>query len=103
MLTQWNAWGNAQERNSPRADFRLLERSVFSDRMVFVRAVHQSKYMSDLELSVYNSWCASAALGQACCALVVKALMLCILLTGMWRACIEYVRSTGRGGYWQLV
>ena len=35
---------------------RLLERSVFSDRMVFVRAVHEAQYMSDLELSVYDSW-----------------------------------------------
>ena len=40
---------------------RLLERSVWSDRMVFVRAVHNSDWMSDLELSVYNSWCAATA------------------------------------------
>ena len=45
-----------QEREEKTADLRLLERSVFSDRMVFVQAVHESKYMSDLELSVYNSW-----------------------------------------------
>ena len=45
-----------QEREFPQSDLRLLERSVFSDRMVFVRAVHESKYMSDLELNVYNSW-----------------------------------------------
>ncbi|KAK9786082.1 hypothetical protein WJX73_009061 [Symbiochloris irregularis] len=45
-----------QKRNSPEMKFRLLERSVFSDRMVFVRAVHQAKHMSDLELSLYNSW-----------------------------------------------
>ncbi|DBB02914.1 TPA: hypothetical protein ACH3X1_013516 [Trebouxia sp. C0004] len=36
--------------------FRLLERSVFSDRMVFVRAVHEAKWMSDLELNIYDSW-----------------------------------------------
>ena len=35
---------------------RLLERSVFSDRMVFVRAVHEAKCMTDAELSVYDSW-----------------------------------------------
>ena len=35
---------------------RLLERSVFSDRMVFVRAVHEAKWMSELELAVYESW-----------------------------------------------
>lgn len=35
---------------------RLLERSVFSDRMVFVRAVHEAKWLSDAELEVYDSW-----------------------------------------------
>ncbi len=35
---------------------RLLERSVFSDRMVFVRAVHESQWLSDMELSIYDSW-----------------------------------------------
>lgn len=34
---------------------RLMERSVFSDRMVFVRAVNESKWMSDVELAVYDS------------------------------------------------
>lgn len=38
------------------ANWRLMERSVFSDRMVFVKAVHESQWMSDLELSVYDSW-----------------------------------------------
>ena len=36
---------------------RLLERSVWSDRMVFVKAVSDSGWMSPLEQSVYNSWC----------------------------------------------
>ena len=35
---------------------RLLERSVFSDRMVFVRAVHEARWMSDMELDIYDSW-----------------------------------------------
>lgn len=35
---------------------RLLERSVFSDRMVFVRAVHDAKWLSDAELEIYDSW-----------------------------------------------
>ena len=35
---------------------RLLERSVWSDRMVFVKAVSESGWMSPLEQSVYNSW-----------------------------------------------
>lgn len=48
-----------QERDKKDAELRLLERSVFSDRMVFVKAVHESNYMSDLELSVYNSWLVS--------------------------------------------
>ena len=47
-----------QEKETQQGErpFRLLERSVFSDRMVFVRAVHESKYMSDLELNIYDSW-----------------------------------------------
>eukprot|EP00887_Chlorella_sp_A99_P000815 scaffold5.g815.t1 len=35
---------------------RVLERSIFSDRMVFVRAMHDAGYLSDLELGVYDSW-----------------------------------------------
>ncbi len=34
----------------------LLERSVFSDRKVFVRAVHTAGLMSEMELKVYDSW-----------------------------------------------
>jgi len=33
-----------------------MERSVFSDRMVFVRAVHEAKWMNGMELSIYDSW-----------------------------------------------
>lgn len=29
---------------------------MFSDRMVFVRAVHEAKFMSDMEISIYDSW-----------------------------------------------
>lgn len=35
---------------------RLMERSVFSDRMVFVRSVHEAKWMSEMEISIYDSW-----------------------------------------------
>ena len=35
---------------------RLMERSVFSDRMVFVKAVHEAHWMTDMELSVYDAW-----------------------------------------------
>lgn len=47
-----------QERETQLGErpFRLLERSVFSDRMVFVRTVHEKQWMSDLELNIYDSW-----------------------------------------------
>ncbi|GLC35670.1 hypothetical protein PLESTB_000004300 [Pleodorina starrii] len=35
---------------------RILERSVFSDRMVFVRAVHASRDLEDHELAMYDAW-----------------------------------------------
>ena len=47
-----------QERNSANIQqpVRLMERSVFSDRMVFVRAVKEKTWMNDIELAVYDSW-----------------------------------------------
>lgn len=47
-----------QERESAHGikPLRLMERSVFSDRMVFVRAVHEAKWMSEMEISIYDSW-----------------------------------------------
>ncbi|GJP42592.1 hypothetical protein CLOM_g2139 [Closterium sp. NIES-68] len=47
-----------QERESAGGarPIRLMERSVFSDRMVFVRAVHEAKWMSEMEVSIYDSW-----------------------------------------------
>ncbi|KAL8160009.1 hypothetical protein V2J09_001546 [Rumex salicifolius] len=47
-----------QERESSGGikPLRLIERSVFSDRMVFVRAVHEAKWMNDMEISIYDSW-----------------------------------------------
>ena len=33
-----------------------MERSVFSDKMVFVESVHEKGWMSDLEFSLFNSW-----------------------------------------------
>ncbi len=35
---------------------RVLERSIFSDRMVFVRAMHEAGAMEDWELELYDSW-----------------------------------------------
>lgn len=45
-----------QESRNGVQPYRLLERSVFSDRMVFVRAVHDAHQLSDLELALYESW-----------------------------------------------
>ncbi|KAJ3677993.1 hypothetical protein LUZ60_001796 [Juncus effusus] len=47
-----------QERESAKGikPLRLMERSVFSDRMVFVRAVHEANWMSPMEISIYDSW-----------------------------------------------
>lgn len=47
-----------QEENSraSKAPLRLLERSVFCDRMVFVKAVHKMKQLTPVELEVYDSW-----------------------------------------------
>ncbi|KAG1369907.1 hypothetical protein COCNU_15G002730 [Cocos nucifera] len=47
-----------QERESAAGikPLRLMERSAFSDQMVFVRAVHEAKWMNEMEISIYNSW-----------------------------------------------
>ncbi|KAK3135495.1 hypothetical protein QOZ80_5BG0419670 [Eleusine coracana subsp. coracana] len=47
-----------QERESQSGikPLRLMERSVFSDRMVFVRAVHEANWMNEMEISIYDSW-----------------------------------------------
>lgn len=47
-----------QERESSAGvkPLRLMERSVFSDRMVFVRAVHEANWMNEMEISIYDSW-----------------------------------------------
>ncbi|KAL2467607.1 P-loop containing nucleoside triphosphate hydrolase superfamily protein [Forsythia ovata] len=47
-----------QERESSGGlkPLRLVERSIFSDRMVFVRAVHEAKWMNEMEINIYDSW-----------------------------------------------
>ncbi|CAD6220454.1 unnamed protein product [Miscanthus lutarioriparius] len=35
---------------------RLVERSIFSDRMVFARAVREANWLNGMELSIYDSW-----------------------------------------------
>lgn len=43
-------------RNMDNARLRILERSIFSDRMVFVRALHEAGNLSDIELNIYDSF-----------------------------------------------
>lgn len=44
------------ESRSTQKPVRMLERSVFSDRHVFVRAVHENEWLSEAELQIYDSW-----------------------------------------------
>ena len=38
---------------------------MFSDRMVFVRAVHEkNKWLTDMELELYDSWWVDCAAGR---------------------------------------
>ena len=53
LLTRMQKDRLARSSSKP---IRVLERSIFSDRMVFVRAMHEAGYLGDLELSVYDSW-----------------------------------------------
>ncbi|KAL8257164.1 hypothetical protein R6Q59_029205 [Mikania micrantha] len=45
-----------KESSSGMKPLRLMERSIFSDRMVFVRAVHEANWMNEMEISIYDSW-----------------------------------------------
>jgi Deoxynucleoside kinase len=45
-----------EEETRNRKSMRLIERSVFCDRMVFVKAMHAAKNLSDVELEVYDSF-----------------------------------------------
>jgi hypothetical protein len=47
----------AQDRKSRHCGkgLRVVERSIFSDRQVFVRAMHSAGTMEDFEVSVYNT------------------------------------------------
>lgn len=42
--------------------YRLLERSIFCDRMVFVESLKDSNYMSEMELTIYDKWYGSTPL-----------------------------------------
>ena len=46
-----------QEMDSSSTSYpvRLMERSIFSDRLVFVRAVYDNGWMGDVEVAVYDS------------------------------------------------
>lgn len=35
---------------------RIMERSVFSDRNVFVESVQENGWLSELEFDLFNSW-----------------------------------------------
>ena len=37
-------------------DYRLMERSVFSDRLVFVEALKEKSTLNPMELAIYGSW-----------------------------------------------
>ena len=54
-------WDLLQEKESGTAmakqPYRLLERSIFCDRMVFVESLKDSQYLSEMELTIYDSWC----------------------------------------------
>lgn len=45
--------GIAMKTHQP---YRLLERSIFCDRMVFVESLKDSNFMSEMELTIYDSW-----------------------------------------------
>jgi len=53
FLTRMDLNRNTFEGDKP---LRLLERSVFSDRLVFVRAIHEAKWLTDEQLELYDSW-----------------------------------------------
>ena len=44
------------ESRRENVSLRILERSVFSDKMIFVESVHENGWMSDMELALFNSW-----------------------------------------------
>ena len=53
LLTRMQKDRNARSSVKP---LQILERSIFSDRMVFVRAMHEAGFLGDLELSISDSW-----------------------------------------------
>ena len=44
-----------EDASSKRCPYVLLERSVFSDRLVFVKAMYRYHTLSDVEMAVYDS------------------------------------------------
>lgn len=47
--------GDPQQIIQPLNSGRIMERSIFSDRIVFAQAVRQAKWMSSLEMGLYES------------------------------------------------
>jgi Deoxynucleoside kinase len=62
-------WPQERETRGGAAGLRLMERSVFCDRLVFVNAVHQMQQLSDVELEVYDSWFNPIVNMQVCASL----------------------------------
>jgi len=46
----------ARPRGLPDADCRLMERSIFSDRLVFVEALSGDGSLNEMEMAIYRSW-----------------------------------------------
>ena len=68
-----------------------MERSVFSDRMVFVRAIRESSLVDDVELAVYDSWFGPMLDGRP--SLVPDGF---IYLRAAPRTCLGRMRARGR-------
>ena len=56
FMTRFLQEAASRDPRSHPEPLRIMERSVFSDRMIFVESVHESGWMSDLELSLFNAW-----------------------------------------------
>ena len=44
------------QSRSTSPSLRIMERSVFSDKLIFVESVYENGWMTDMELSLFNSW-----------------------------------------------
>eukprot|EP00238_Polyblepharides_amylifera_P012662 CAMPEP_0196589110 /NCGR_PEP_ID=MMETSP1081-20130531/62720_1 /TAXON_ID=36882 /ORGANISM="Pyramimonas amylifera, Strain CCMP720" /LENGTH=602 /DNA_ID=CAMNT_0041911827 /DNA_START=159 /DNA_END=1967 /DNA_ORIENTATION=+ len=57
FYTRYKQEQESRHENSPsQHPLRLMERSVFSDRKVFVETGRESNWMNDMEMTVYDQW-----------------------------------------------